>query len=389
MKKLFVLIFVMLSSTFLFADDVCSNYCSIISPDGNYIYLSSDRDGNNYQIYRVDIDGYSNPVCLTDLAGRVNFYPAVSPDGLLIAFQSGSGGYGSDCEIYIMNADGSNLQQLTDNSGHDGYPNFSPDGTKIVFEAWDVSNYPEVFTMNIDGSERTQLTNEPGAFWQSAPIYNPSGTKIYFSAGFNADNHYVMMDLDGTNWVDITEPNDFGFSDWGLRFNEDGSEIIFRTANWVGYNNGCDIIIAGADGSNWNRITNSADGKYYSEPAFSLDGESIYYSFYWPNGTGKYSLHKMNIDGTGDEQISNCSAMGVDEDAVEKKNFIYPNPTSNFVEVDFDGEFSLEIYDLTGKLLMRTDAEKTNISQFRSGVYMVIIRDKENRIIITEKLIKQ
>ncbi|MBW6460266.1 MAG: hypothetical protein K0B08_06790 [Bacteroidales bacterium] len=113
----------------------------------------------------------------------------------------------------MMNNDGTNLVQLTNNNVHDGFPNFSPDGNKIIFEAWDDSNYPEVFTMNIDGSGRTQITNVPGAYWQSAPCYNPSGTKIYFSAGFNADNHYVMMDLDGTNWVNITEPNTFGYAE--------------------------------------------------------------------------------------------------------------------------------------------------------------------------------
>lgn len=45
-----------------------------------------------------------------------------------------------------MNNDGTNLTQLTDNSVYDGYPNFSPDGNKIVFDAWDTSNYPEIFT---------------------------------------------------------------------------------------------------------------------------------------------------------------------------------------------------------------------------------------------------
>jgi len=389
MKKLFVFTILLLSSFFLLADDNCNNYCSIISPDGNYIYFSSDRDGSNYQIYRVNIDGYSNPVRLTDLPGKYNFYPAISPDGSLIAFQSGSAGYGSDVEIYIMNADGSNLQQLTNNSGHDGYPNFSPNGTKIVFEAWDDSNYPEIFTMNIDGTDRTQLTNEPGAFWQSAPIYNPAGTKIYFSAGFNADNYYVMMDLDGTNWVNITDPNDFGYSDWGLRFNEDGSEIIFRTAEWVGYNNGSDIVIAGADGSNWNRITNSAEGKYYSEPAFSLDGESIYYSFYWPNGSGKYSVHLMNLDGTNDVKISNCSGVGIGEDVENNRNLIYPNPVLDIVQINYEEEFDLEIYDLTGKLLLKTNNRQTDISKFNEGVYMAVVRDKDNKIIISEKLIKQ
>ncbi len=389
MKKIFTLIFILLTFSWVFADDDCNNYYSVISPDGNYIYFSSDRHGGSYQIYRVDINGYSNPIQLSNLPGNINFYPAISPDGSLIAFQSGSSGYGSNCEIYIMNADGSNLQQLTDNSVYDGYPNFSPDGTKIVFDAWDDSAYPEVFTMNIDGTDRTQLTNEPGAFWQSAPLYNPSGTKIYFSAGFNADNYYVMMDLNGTNWVNITEPNDFGYSDYGLHFNDDGTKIVFYTMEWVGYNYGCDIVIADADGSNWNRVTNSTDGKYFSFPFFNTAEDKVLYSFYWPSGTGKYSIKQMNLDATNDEKISNCSGVGVDENIDINKNLIYPNPVNDFVQVNFKGEFVLEIFDLAGRLLLKTDTKQSDISQLTRGVYMAVLKDGNNKIIKTEKLIKQ
>ncbi len=56
------------------------------------------------------------------------------------------------------------------------------------FEAWDGSNYPEIFTMDVNGSNRKQLTNQTGAFWNSGPIYNPSGTRMYFLKGFNADS---------------------------------------------------------------------------------------------------------------------------------------------------------------------------------------------------------
>ncbi|MFN4124046.1 MAG: TolB family protein [Flavobacteriales bacterium] len=63
-----------------------------------------------------------------------------------------------------MDLDGSNQTQLTNNSVHDGYPNFSPDGQTIVFEAWDAEVYSEIFTMSIDGSIRQQLTNFPGAY---------------------------------------------------------------------------------------------------------------------------------------------------------------------------------------------------------------------------------
>ncbi|MFW6327612.1 MAG: TolB family protein [Bacteroidota bacterium] len=185
---------------------ICNNYWAEISPDGNTLYFSSDRHGGDYEIYRSDLDGISNLERLTTLAGH-DYKPRISPDGNKIVFQNG--GYYSEAEIYIMDIDGSNLVQLTDNSVYDGSPSFSPDGETIIFSAWDGSQYPEIFTMNVDGSDRTQLTNVSGAYWQSDGVFNPAGDKIYFLEGFNADNHIVSMDLDGSNWMDITPSNFF------------------------------------------------------------------------------------------------------------------------------------------------------------------------------------
>ena len=171
-----------------------------------------------------------------------------------------------------MNSDGKGQTQLTSNNVHDGYPNFSPDGQTIVFEAWDTDDYPEIFTMDVAGNNRTQLTNESGAYWQSAPIYNPSGTYIYFLKGYNADNHLARMDLDGSNQVDITSVNAFGISEGNMRFSPDGQKIIFITTEYVGYNNGSDIVIADTTGNNWNKITNSTGGAYYYWPVWHPDG---------------------------------------------------------------------------------------------------------------------
>ena len=384
MKHLFTLSFLLMSYCLTIAQDNCNNYWSTISPDGMYIYFSSDRHGGDYEIYRTDIDGTSNLMRLTNSAGN-KFYPSVSPDGLLIAFQHGD--YNSSAEIYIMNNDGSNLTQLTNNNIYDGYPNFSPDGSKFVFDAWDDSNYPEIFTMNIDGTGRTQLTNEAGAFWQSTPIYNPSGTKIYFSEGFNADNHFVMMDLDGSNWVDITPPNTFGYTESGLHFNSDGSKIIFYTSEYLGYDNGMDIVMADADGSNWIKITNSTEGEYYYVAFFHPDNGKVYYS-YWPGGTGKWSINKMNLDGTDSEKISNCSALGIYDEFDNLEKLIFPNPSNGIISVNFDAEFVLEIYDLTGRLLLKANTKQIDISHLNIGIYTVLLKDANNKLVKSEKLLK-
>ncbi len=82
-----------------------------------------------------------------------------------IAFASNRNG---EFEIYVMNADGSNQTNLTNNPADDEYPSWSPDGKKIVFESRRDEN-AEIYVMNADGSEQKNLTNNPGydgySFW--------------------------------------------------------------------------------------------------------------------------------------------------------------------------------------------------------------------------------
>jgi len=241
--------------------------------------------------------------------------------------------------------------------------------------------------MNVDGTDRTQLTNNGGAYWQSAPIFNPSGTKIYFQAGYNADDYIVMMNPDGTNWVNITEPNSFGDMDWGLHFSADGAKIIFSTSKWTGYQNGCDIVIADADGSNSNKITNSSEGKYYNVPVLNNNGDAIYYSFYWPGHT-LWNLHRMNVDGSNDVQLSGGSGAGIHEEFFET-GLIFPNPAEDFIKINIDTDSFIDIYDLTGKLVLHSNAKQIDISGIKSGFYLTIIRNTNYQIIKAEKLVKQ
>lgn len=173
------------------------------------MYFSSNRHGGNYEIYRSAPDGVTDLIRLTFTSVN-NYYAKESPDGSKIIWQGGD--YGVSAEIMIADVSGINMTSLTNNSVHDGYPNFSPDGQKIIYEGWDGDPYPEIYSMNLDGTNKTQLTQLSGAYWNSAPVYDPTGQYIYFLAGFNADNHIVRMDENGSNLIDITAPNSFGIS---------------------------------------------------------------------------------------------------------------------------------------------------------------------------------
>jgi Tol biopolymer transport system component len=111
-----------------------------------------------------------------------------------IAFNSFRDG---NLEVYVMHADGSNQQRVTNDPGSDGIPDWSPDGTKIVFY-----RDGDIYTMNSDGSNQKRLTSTRN---DNSPSWSPDGTKIVFAnhQEFNNLEIYVMH-ADGSNQQRVT-----------------------------------------------------------------------------------------------------------------------------------------------------------------------------------------
>src|SRR5215471_2761656 len=108
------------------------------------------------------------------LTNVIDSYPAFSPDGKKIAFESNRSG---NFEIYTMDTNGSHIRQLTFDTAFDGTPAWSPDGKLITF-ASERDNDPEVYIMNADGSNQKRITNAKGD--DSHPKFTPDGKRIIF-----------------------------------------------------------------------------------------------------------------------------------------------------------------------------------------------------------------
>ena len=101
-------------------------------------------------------------------------------------------------DVYIMNADGSNVRRLTDAPGYDGGPFFSPDGQRIVWRHFeDNGAIADIWTMKTDGSDKRRITDFKSVSW--APFYHPSGKYIIFTSnklGFENFELFIV-DADG------------------------------------------------------------------------------------------------------------------------------------------------------------------------------------------------
>ena len=167
-----------------------------------------------YDIYQANSDG-SDLVNLTNAAGY-DAEGSYSSDGSKILFASNREAYGrllSQAEqklfeddssyfmdLYIMNADGSNVQKLTNSPGYDGGPFFSQDDTQIVWRRFNPDgNSAEIWVMDVDGKNQRQLTADAMVAW--GPYFHPSGKYIIYSSNIlgHANFDLFMVDTKGLN----------------------------------------------------------------------------------------------------------------------------------------------------------------------------------------------
>ena len=153
-----------------------------------------------------------------------------SPKGNSIAFVSTRdtpAGAAANEDIYVMNADGSDLVRLTDDVRSDANPAWSPKGDRIAFES-NRDGRPEIYVMDADRSNPVRLTNFPAEFSPSnilvtKPTWSPNGDRIAFHRrvglqGVPGHAEVYTMNADGTDVRQITFTPTAGFSgfpSWG------------------------------------------------------------------------------------------------------------------------------------------------------------------------------
>jgi len=279
-----------------------------------------------------------------------------------------------DFEIYVMDAEGNNVRQLTSNEAEgtneagDGAPSWSPDGQRIVFTSTrdhegDGFDSEELYVMNADGSGQTRLTdNDTG---EAKPTWSPDGETLLFARLSEEGTREAQVPIfeltrmrpDGTEVEPVIfEPDALPIGD--AAWSPDGKSVAFTSCTIVEARFDCEIWVANADGSDAQRLTNAPGGS--AGPRWSPDGKKIAFSSdrdrngtcFFHDCTGwNGEIYVMNADGSGQRRLTNdpgddgsptwspdgkriaFSALRNVEDAVDE-----PNENYEIYVMDSDGD---------------------------------------------------
>lgn len=255
------------------------------------IAFVSRREGDE-EIYVVNADG-SNLKNLTENL-FLDVDPSWSPDGNRIAFISERGEVD---DIYVMNADGSNPQRITNNSyvqyTHFSNPHWSPDGNKLLF-LLSTGQGMDFYTINYDGSDLQRLTDDSN--YKHNSVWSPDGGMIaaFFSSSDRYEDVYVM-NADGANRRRLTSQTRHDNCE-NLDWSPDGTKIIYS----------CELEDDGGESIYTVTVDEGIETMLLGSgraPSFSPDGTKIVYVY--PGEHHYWDVHVMDADGSNPQNLTN------------------------------------------------------------------------------------
>ncbi|NJK81149.1 MAG: protein kinase [Chloroflexaceae bacterium] len=255
-------------------------------PEVGELAFASERNGPFHILTMQGGDG-SGMVDLMFGGAESSYGPTWSPDGQTIAFHSNRDG---DFEIYLMNANGSDVRQITDNDFNDQEAAWSPSGDLIAFRSNRNGNW-DITVMRPDGSGRVLLTEDFADDF--APAWSPDGSQIAFTSNRGGQDDVYIMQRDGNN---LRNSTDHPASDKEPTWSPDGQALAFvsdRSGNQ-------DIYMLNLNSGELRNLTEHPAQDVH--PAWSPDGRLMAFT---TNRDGNDEIYISNIDGSNPRNLSN------------------------------------------------------------------------------------
>jgi Tol biopolymer transport system component len=229
-------------------------------------------------------------------AGNVSREPSPSPDGTQLVFavsqMTPMGEMQHD--LYVVNRNGLNMRWLTRTAGLEDQPEWSPDGSKILFHSV-IDGQGDLYTINVDGSGLALVTgNMPVDITDMREAsWSRDGTTIVFIAARASQHKVWLVNADGTSPRQVT--TDAGFDRYPA-FSPSGDMIAFNRRDIQTPSNGEDVMLIPVQGGTPTRLALPGD---QLNPAWSPDGNYIAVNGTAITGQGQTEIYTMRPDGSG------------------------------------------------------------------------------------------
>ncbi len=254
---------------------------------GEFAFLTT-RESDGFVIYTMDINGEDQKLLIND--PPVNASPPVwSPTGEWIAFGSGSE---ESADVFIVDATGETVRNLTEQDTQQRFNGWSPDGRKLLYTSR-IGDTLVIFAVDIDSGDAVQLTDESNN--SVSPDWSPDGSKIAFVSDRDEDVEIYVMDADGANVARLTDSSGFdGFPRWS----PSGDRIGFVSLR----DGDAEIYAMDADGANVVNLTNNpAQEAVQGDFAWSPDGSRI---LFHTDRDGDVEVYVMDADGANPTNLT-------------------------------------------------------------------------------------
>lgn len=209
------------------------------SPEGKRIAFQSNREGSK-NIFVMDSDGHNLKQLTMNPQGDQD--PGWSPDGQRIVFASLV--QGDEANIIVMNADGSNLVPLTQNQALNYDPAWSPDGQRIAFTSTRATRQGfRLYVMNADGQNVQMLTKTDNKYGCVFPAWSPDGKQLAYSDEVVGSVEIFLYDMAVGSIRQLTF---LGGVNSASAWSSDGRRLAFQNYS----NNRCQLYLMDAQGMN-------------------------------------------------------------------------------------------------------------------------------------------
>jgi Tol biopolymer transport system component len=315
------------------------------------------------------------------IGGVATAFVILSQRPLLITFMSDRDG---DIDVYVMGADGSDVENITNTSDQDGYPGWSTNRRSIAFLSTRESLSASIYRMNIYGKRLEALVTDMPII-PTSPAWSPNGEWIAFDSELsgqsdiylfhiktgevrNLTNHpstdrfydwspdskkillvstrgdlsannpcIYIMDIEDAGLLQLTEPDSVNvLPSWS----SDGEKIAFTSDR----DGNAEIYVMDSDGENVTRLTNNE--KFDGFPVWSPDGTKIAFIVFDEAGeTQNPEIYVMNSDGSNLRNISNHPA----QDGYNWEFSWSPDGSQILFTTDRDGNLEIYVMDADGE----------------------------------------